>query len=218
MKIFLQKIALITCALLFSAILTVACHRVDGPTSFKNFTLPSVDGKEYSLSQYKGKIIVLEWTSLDCPCAGKQYTSNNMQKLQEKYRKQDVVWFTICSSAPGNPGYLSIAETQKRLLSLEAKPTAYLIDESGTVGHLYGAKTTPHMFVLNQEGLVVYNGAIDNVKNLADEDVTKADNYVAQALDALLAGQPIVVKRTISYGCAVKYKHSNLPNSTKGMH
>ncbi len=176
------------------------------PQMAQDFKLSGADGKEYSLSDYKGKTVVLEWVNYDCPFVKKHYSVNNMQNLQKKYTEQGVVWLSICSSAPGNQGHFTVEVINQRMKEAKASPTAYLIDESGTVGKLYGAKTTPHMFIINAKGALVYNGAIDSIKSTKSDDIAKADNYVAQALDALLAGKELPVSNNKSYGCGVKYK------------
>ncbi len=149
--------------------------------------------------------MVLEWINFDCPFVGKHYRSGHMQKLQKKYAEKDVVWLAICSSAPGKQGHYKPKEIKSRLKELEAAPTAYLTDEDGTVGRMYGAKTTPHMFIIDPEGKLIYAGGIDDIRSTDVEDLEKAENYVAAALDAALAGQEIEHKTTKPYGCSVKY-------------
>ena len=169
-----------------------------------DFSLMSAEGAKHSLSEFKGKYVVLEWVNYDCPFVKKQYGAGDMQKLQEKYGDKGVVWLSICSSAPGKQGNFEGAVLTDRIKSESSNATAYLIDTDGTVGRMYGAKTTPHMFVVNPEGMLIYSGAIDDKPstNISDRP---SMNYVAQALDAAMAGKEIAVKATSSYGCGVKY-------------
>lgn len=167
-----------------------------------DFELTDTQGNTHKLSDYAGKIVVLEWTNDGCPFVQRHYVKyKNMQGLQEKYTGQDVVWLSIASSAPGEQGHYSPEGWEKIRQKQGHKSTALLIDASGKVGRAYGAKTTPHMFVINAEGTLVYNGAIDNNKsNPAD-----AENYVAAALDALLSGKPVERSTSTPYGCGIKY-------------
>lgn len=170
-----------------------------------DFALKDVDGKMYKLSDFKGKYVILEWVNYDCPFVKKQYSSGNMQKLQAAYTKKDAVWLSICSSAPGKQGNFAIAELKKRMAAEKAIPTAYLLDEDGTVGTLYSAKTTPHMFVVDPKGVLRYAGAIDDTPSTKPSDVATATNYVSSALDALMAGKSVAMKSSVPYGCSVKY-------------
>jgi len=169
------------------------------------FTLTDTHGKIHSLTDFKGKTVVLEWTNPGCPFVVKHYGSGNMQALQKEYTAKGVVWLTICSSAPGKQGQMSSANWNKNLTENGSSPTALLIDEDGTVGRLYKAKTTPHLFVINSGGNVVYEGAIDSIKSPNPEDIPKATNYVRAALDEVLAGKPVTQPSTTPYGCSVKY-------------
>lgn len=179
-----------------------------GPTvdqAAPNFTLTDINGKKVSLSDFKGKTVVLEWVNFDCPFVKKHYGSGNMQSLQKTYTEKNVVWLSICSSAPGKEGNFSAADVKSKIKERNAVPTHYLIDESGTVGKLYSAKTTPHMFVINKEGVLVYAGAIDDTPSTDKDDIKTAKNYVSATLDAVLSGKPVETKTTSSYGCSVKY-------------
>lgn len=169
------------------------------------FTLPDAKGEKHSLSQYKGKWVVLEWVNYDCPFVKKHYESNNMQKMHKMARDKGAVWLSINSSAPGKQGNFEGAELTKRIAESKAMPTAYLLDPDGKVGKEYKAKTTPSMFVINPAGLVVYAGAIDDRPSADPEDVVGAKNYVEVALTAGMAGKPIETASTQSYGCSVKY-------------
>ena len=169
------------------------------------FTLADRSGEEYSLEDHKGKYVVLEWTNMDCPFVRKHYDSGNMQGLQKKYADEDVVWLRICSSAPGKQGYLEADAIEKRLKKEKTLEVPYLIDADGTVGRKYGAKTTPHMFVVDPKGVLIYAGGIDDIKSTKTADVKKATNYVSACLDAVLNGEKIEVKTSVPYGCSVKY-------------
>jgi len=172
-----------------------------------DFTLPDSHGKSHSLSDYAGKIVVLEWLNHGCPFVQKHYESGNMQKLQKTYKEKGVVWFSIISSAPGKQGYCTPEQAVEITREKSAVPTAVLLDPEGTVGKSYGAKTTPHMFIISKEGILVYNGAIDDIRSTNIDDVNKAQNYIQMALDELLAGKDVSVKTSQPYGCSVKYKN-----------
>lgn len=169
------------------------------------FTLKDTAGKEVSLADYKGKYVVLEWINYGCPFVQKHYVSKNMQNLQKEYTGKDVVWLSICSSAAGKQGNLSAADIEKKNQEYGANFSAYLIDDNGAVGREYDAKTTPEMYVVNPEGVLIYKGAIDDKPTAKPEDVKGASNYVQTALNAALAGEPIPVTETKPYGCSVKY-------------
>ncbi|HPI19226.1 MAG TPA: thioredoxin family protein [Candidatus Kapabacteria bacterium] len=170
-----------------------------------NFTLTDSYRIAHKLSDFAGKFVVLEWINFDCPFVKKHYDSGNMQKLQKEYTKKDVVWLSICSSAPGKQGHFDNAEINNRIKEHKASPTAYLIDEKGEVGRLYSAKTTPQMFIINQKGVLVYAGAIDDIKSTDISDIEKAKNYVKEALNSLFKGKEINNKTSVPYGCSVKY-------------
>lgn len=170
------------------------------------FTLNDATGKAHSLSDYKGKWVVLEWVNYDCPFVKKHYGSGNMQKLQAAAKAKGAVWLSINSSAPGKQGHFEGAALNKRIADAKAVPAAYLVDPDGKVGKAYSAKTTPQMFIINPEGTVVYAGAIDDKPSTDKEDVATAKNYVTVALDAAMAGKAVETASTQSYGCGVKYK------------
>jgi peroxiredoxin len=170
-----------------------------------NFTLKSAAGGDVSLSDFPGKVVVLEWTNSGCPFVQKHYGSSNMQKLQKDATGKGVVWLSICSSAPGKQGNLSAEEAAALCASNGSAATAYLLDGDGKVGRLYGAKRTPEMYVINKEGVLVYHGAIDDKKTPDPADIPGAKNFVAAALDELLAGKPVATPKTEAYGCSVKY-------------
>ena len=169
------------------------------------FTLKDSFEKEYSLSDFEGKIIVLEWINFECPFVKKHYNSNNMQNLQEKYAEHSVVWLALCSSAEGKQGNFSNDEINNRSKKLKAKYLAYLIDEDGKVGKMYGAKTTPHMYIIDKKGKLVYAGAIDDKPSTDIDDIETAKNYVSSALDELLDSKNVSTQSSTPYGCSVKY-------------
>jgi peroxiredoxin len=169
------------------------------------FTLTDTDGRSRALTDWRGKIIVLEWSNHECPFVRKHYGSGNMQRLQATYTGQEVIWLTILSSAPGKQGHVTAAQAAALTLERGAQPTAVLLDPDGAVGRRYGAKTTPHMFIINAQGVLAYAGAIDDRPSADPADIAGAANYVQQALEALLAGRPISTRSTKPYGCSVKY-------------
>jgi peroxiredoxin len=170
-----------------------------------DFTGTDTKGKTHKLSDFKGKTVVLEWTNPGCPFVMKHYDSNNMQTLQKNAVADGVIWLSVASSAADKEGYLNGADSDKYMTEKGSAPTARLLDPEGTIGHLYGAKTTPHMFVINADGIVVYAGAIDSNDNFKPETIKGATNYVVEALKALKEGKPVEVASTKPYGCGVKY-------------
>jgi peroxiredoxin len=164
------------------------------------FTLPDPDGKEHSLADFRDRWVVLEWTNHGCPFVVKHYKSGNMQGLQKTYAEKDVVWLTICSSGEGKQGHMDGAAWKEKLKELGAAATHTLLDPEGRVGKLYKAKTTPHMFVIDPKGNIVYRGAIDDKAGASAEQVKDAKNYIAEVLDAVLAGKPAPVAETKPYG------------------
>ena len=170
-----------------------------------NFKLADSNGKEHSLSDFSGKIVVLEWINFECPFVKKHYNSQNMQSLQLKYTKKDVVWLSINSSAEGKQGNFSNDEINNRIKDLNAKMSAYLIDTDGKVGKMYGAKTTPHMYIVDKKGKLVYAGGIDDKASTDVDDIKEAKNYVSLALDEILSGQKVILQTSKPYGCGVKY-------------
>lgn len=173
--------------------------------SAPGFTLVDSKGNEHSLSDYEGKYVVLEWINYDCPFVKKHYESGNMQSLQKEYTEKDVVWLTVCSSVPDKQGNFSNEEINSRSEAHGANFTAYLIDDTGEVGKAYGAKTTPHMYIINPEGILEYAGGIDDIPSADQDDIAEATNYVKVGLDALMNGEEVEVKTSKPYGCSVKY-------------
>jgi hypothetical protein len=164
------------------------------------------NGKTHTLSQYRGKYVVLEWANKGCPFEQKHYLSGNMEALQREWTGKGVVWLSVISSAPGEQGNVTPAEENEYLKTMKAAPTAAILDPSGEIGHLYQAKTTPHMFVIDPAGKVVYQGAIDDKPTTDRADIKGARNYLNEALNAAMAGKPVAVASTRPYGCSVKYK------------
>jgi peroxiredoxin len=164
-------------------------------------------GKTESLEQYRGKYVVLEWTNRTCPFTKKHYDSGNMQALQQQWTGKGVVWLTVLSSSPSHTGdgYLTASEENAYIEQVHAHPTAALLDPSGEIGRLYSAKTTPHMFVIDPQGKLIYAGAIDDKPTTDTADVKGSKNYVSAALTEAMAGQPVEVASTRPYGCSVKY-------------
>ena len=169
------------------------------------FTAKSVKGEPVSLSDYKGKVVVLEWINLECPFVKKHYGSGNMQKLQETYTGKGVVWLTVNSSAEGKQGYLEPAKMAATAAEKGSKATQILMDTDGKVGKAFDAKVTPHMFIINKEGVLVYDGAIDSKATADPKDIESADPLFANALDAVLAGKEVANAKNKPYGCGVKY-------------
>jgi hypothetical protein len=163
------------------------------------------NGVTHSLSEYKGKFVVLEWANQGCPYDRKHYLSGNMEALQKQWTAKGVVWLSVISSAPGQQGYVSPAEENEYLKKMKAAPTAAILDPTGAIGHLYDARTTPHMFVIDPAGKIVYQGAIDDRPTPDQADLKGADNYLNDALTAAMAGKPVAVPVTKPYGCSVKY-------------
>ena len=173
-----------------------------------NFKLADVNGKAVSLSDFRGKTVVLEWNNPGCPFVQKHYESSNMQKSQAAAMKDGVVWLTINSGAPGKQGHMSGSEAKSVLAKAGARPTAYLLDPRGVVGRVYEAKTTPHMYIVNKAGTLVYAGGIDDKPTKNASDINGARNHVLAALSELKAGKAVTVATSRPYGCAVKYSDS----------
>lgn len=170
------------------------------------FTLPDTNGISHSLSDYRGRPVVLEWTNHECPFVRKHYDTGNMQRLQKQATGNGVIWLSIVSSAPGTQGYTTPAEAREIMKRDGSMATARLFDPDGTVGMAYGAKTTPHMFVIDPEGTLVYMGAIDDNPSPRHDTVSDANNYVEAALKAVREGRMPETTQTHPYGCAVKYR------------
>jgi peroxiredoxin len=170
-----------------------------------DFTLKAADGETHSLSDFDGKYVVLEWLNYGCPFVQKHYESGNMQSLQETYTDKGVVWLSIVSSAEGKQGYYPPAEMVKQKEKHNGEMTAILMDPSGEVGRTYGAQVTPHMYVINPEGELIYKGGIDDKPTTDVADIEGATNYVKMALDQAMSGEDVKVQTAKPYGCTVKY-------------
>src|SRR5579859_2577311 len=183
-----------------------ACAKVEVGQPAPDFTLTDINGQTHSLSDYKGKIVVLEWNNPDCPIVHKHYDSGNIPGLQKSAAADGIVWLMINSGAPGKEGADYTPDQIKAWLQkYSAAPTAYFYDHDGKVGHLYNAKTTPDMYVINADGVLIYDGAIDSIRSADIADIAKATNYVKAALDAIKSGQPVATPVSRPYGCSVKY-------------
>jgi Redoxin len=170
-----------------------------------DFTAADSKGKPHSLTAYKGKTVVLEWTNHECPYTVKHYATGNMQALQKAATGSGVIWLTLVSSRPGTQGHVNALEADKLTDDRNAHPTAVLLDANGDVGRLYGARTTPHMFVIDPAGMLVYMGAIDDQPTANHASVKMARNYVREALDAVGQRRPVAMAATRPYGCTIKY-------------
>src|SRR5689334_2248461 len=197
-----QRFFLRACTLL-ALIASAFAVKVGDPAP--GFTAVDSNGKQQRLSDYKGKYVVLEWHNQGCPYTKKHYESGNMQKLQKEWTAKGVVWLTVISSAPGKQGFVTPAQENDYLKSQNAAPTAVLMDPAGTLGHLYDAKTTPHMFIIDPQGKLIYQGAIDDRPSTDQADIAGAKNYVNAALTEAMSGKPVTEAATRPYGCSVKY-------------
>ena len=173
--------------------------------SAPDFQAIDSQGKTESLDQFHGKYVVLEWHNRGCPYTRKHYESGNMQSLQKEWTAKGVAWFTVISSAPGKQGYVTADQENLYVAKMHAAPTAVLMDPNGKLGRLYGAKTTPDMYVIDPSGKLIYEGAIDNKPTPDLDDIRGADNYVSDALTEAMAGKPVTTAYTRPYGCSVKY-------------
>jgi peroxiredoxin len=191
--------------IVLSALLAGSAFAVKVGAPAPDFSGTDASGKTQQLSAYKGKYVVLEWTNGDCPYTRKHYESGNMQSLQKQWTARGVVWLSVISSAPGEQGYKTAAQENSYLAREKAAPTAVVLDPSGKIGHEYEAKTTPHMFIIDPSGKLIYEGAIDDHPSTDPSDIKGAKNYVDEVLSAAMAGQPVPIAYTRSYGCSVKY-------------
>src|ERR1700675_867047 len=196
---------------ILTSLVATAVLAVDVPpvgSSAPDFSLSDAKGGTHSLSQYKGKYVVLEWFNPECPFVKKHYGSGNMQKLQDQYTSKGVVWLTIDSNAPGTAGDITPEQAQKIAESWKTRETALLLDPEGKAGRAYGAKNTPNMVVINPDGKIIYRGAIDSKATPNPSDIPSSTNYVKAALDQSLSGKSVATPETKPYGCSVKYKSS----------
>ena len=198
-----KRLAVVAALAAFSPWCALATPTVGAPAPA--FTATDTHGKKVSLADQKGKYVVLEWHNQGCPYVVKHYDTGNMQRLQKDLTAKGVVWLTVISSAPGKQGHVSAADADAYVKAQNATPTAVLLDEDGRVGKLYGAKTTPEMFVIDDKGTLVYAGAIDDKPTTDKADVEGAKSYVLAAYQEAKAGKPITTASTAPYGCSVKY-------------
>lgn len=193
---------LLAASLSFAATLHAA---VETGAPAPEFTLTDTTGTEHSLSDFAGKYVILEWTNHECPFVVKHYASGNMQSLQQAMTEDGAVWLQINSADKGKQGYLPPAEAEALRESQGVQSTAMLLDTSGDVGRAYGARTTPHMYLIDPAGTLVYQGAIDSIKSTRASDIPNSENYVLSAYESAKAGEPIENATTVPYGCGVKY-------------
>jgi peroxiredoxin len=170
-----------------------------------DFSAKTVKGETVSLADFKGKVVVLEWTNFECPFVKKHYSSGNLPKLQETYTAKGVVWLTVSSAAEGKQGYLEPAKMAERAAAAGNKASHFLMDTDGRIGRAYGAKVTPHLFIINKEGVLAYDGAIDSMATTDIKDIQSATPLFSNALDAVLAGKEVSQAKNQPYGCGVKY-------------
>ena len=170
------------------------------------FSLPSTTGDTFNLEDLEGKYVVLEWLNFGCPYVQRHYNSGNMPELQQEFTEKDVVWLSIVSSAPGKQGYYESAQMDKQNEKAGGNQTAILLDPEGTVGKMYGARTTPHMYIINPEGTLIYKGGIDDQPRARESETKNANNYVRAALNEAMSGNEVTVSTSRPYGCSVKYK------------
>ncbi len=201
---FLHRIALLTAAIAFAPFAAIASPVVDQPAPA--FTAATADGKTLDLNSLRGKTVVLEWTNHECPFVKKHYESGNMQSLQKDAASKGFIWLQVVSSAPGKQGYVDGATAVKLNASRGAAPTNTLLDPDGKLGKLYGAQTTPHIYIIDAKGVLIYKGGIDSIASADKTDIVKAEPYVANALTAIAAGKNIANGSTKPYGCSIKYE------------
>jgi peroxiredoxin len=198
-----KRLAVTISGLVLACSIAGLAARVGDPAS--PFTGKDTKGQTVSLSDYKGKFVVLEWHNQGCPYVKKHYGSGNMQNLQKEWTAKGVVWLTVISSAPGLQGHVTAEQADAYAKERGASPTAIILDPGGEIGRLYDAKTTPHMFVIDPSGTLIYNGAIDDKPTTDTADIATAQNYVSIALQQAMAGKAVTTAATKPYGCAVKY-------------
>ena len=186
-----------------AALFAAEAPKVGAPAP--GFSLSDSGGRKHSLGDFKGKYVVLEWFNPGCPFVQKHYKSDNMQGLQKQFTGKDVVWLTIDSSAPGKEGYLTADEANKQIADWKMKATALLLDPDGKVGHEYAATNTPHMYVVDPSGKLIYSGAIDSKPTANPDDIASSTNYVKVALEEAMAGKPVTTPTSRAYGCSIKY-------------
>ena len=196
------------CIVAFSALMALGTAHGAPSVGQKapDFSLTDTAGKTVRLSDYKGRHVVLEWNNPGCPYVRRHYDSANMQTLQKEVTGKNVVWLAINSTADSHPDYLTAAQLGRWMVQQKAAPTATLMDEDGNVGHSYGARTTPHMYLVDPEGVLIYAGGIDNQPSARGAEQKSATNYVRQGVNEALVGKGLSKPVTAPYGCSVKYK------------
>jgi peroxiredoxin len=172
------------------------------------FSATDSNGKNWTLADLKGRIVVLETTNHDCPYVAKHYRARNMQAQQREAAAKGVVWLTVAASAPGEQGYVTASEANDIVMKNKAAPSAVLLDPQSRIARAYGATVTPHMYVIDKAGMLVYKGGIDSIPSANADDIAKAKQYVRAALDEVLAGKPVADSSTRPYGCSLKYGRS----------
>ncbi len=203
----MTKLLAATAAIATLSIAGIANATIPTGSTVSDMTVVDSNGVSHNLSDFKGKNIVLEWTNDGCPYVKKHYETNNMQNLQKSATADgDTVWLSVISSAPGKQGYVTGEGANAIVEKFDAAPTAVILDPEGVKGKAFGAKTTPHMYIINADQTLVYQGAIDDNRSANHATVATAKNYVAAALAEVKAGQPVTVTDTKAYGCSVKYK------------
>lgn len=198
----MKKIPVLLLSFFFSFSLHAA---IETGAAAPDFSLNDTSGTEHSLSDFKGKYVVLEWTNHGCPFVAKYYKEGHMQALQEKMTGKDVVWLIVNSGAPGKQGHLTPEKGQKLIADKKIKASALLLDEDGKVGRAYDARVTPHMYVIAPEGKLIYQGAIDSIASTRVADIEKAENYVKAAYEVHKKGKKVENPTTKPYGCGIKY-------------
>ena len=194
-------------ALVMLAVAGTAAASPDVGAPAPEFSLPDTKGNQHALADLRGSYVVLEWTNHECPFVRKHYGSGNMQGLQKEYTSDGVVWLSVISSAPGEQGYVSGDEADELTRDRDASPSAVLLDPKGTVGKLYDARTTPHMYIIDPNGTLIYKGGIDDRPSTRQSDIDGATNYVRVALAEAKDGKPVSNPVTRPYGCSVKYAY-----------
>jgi peroxiredoxin len=195
---------LLSLALSFATISALAVAPGSPAPDFKG---TDSNGVQHTLSEYRGKFVVLEWANKGCPYDQKHYLSGSMENLQKEWTAKGVVWLSVISSAPGEQGYVTPSEENTYLKTMHAAPTAALLDPTSAIARLYEAKTTPHIFVIDPAGKLIYQGAIDDKPTTDQQDLKGARNYLNETLTDAMAGKPVPVASTRPYGCSVKYAH-----------
>jgi len=192
-------------AVLTAALVYCSARAAQVGVAAPDFTGTDSNGQSQTLSKDRGKFVVLEWHNQGCPYTRKHYESGHMEALQREWTAKGVVWLTIISSAPGRQGYVSAPQENAYLKKMQAVPSAVILDPIGQIGRLYRAKTTPHMFIIDPSGKLIYDGAIDDHPTPDPADIKDSKNYVNQALTEAMAGKPVSEAVTRPYGCSVKY-------------